>query len=47
MTYLIAAQVATFLALGALFIAEGQYRLGVCQCLLAVVQAVLYSGRMQ
>lgn len=37
-------QVATFVALGAYFIAHGSARLGVAQLLLAVVQAVIYSG---
>jgi hypothetical protein len=39
-------QVVTFVALGALFIAEGQWRLGAAQLLLAAVQAVIYSGKM-
>lgn len=39
-------QVATFGALGFYFISEGQGRLGIAQLLLAVVQAVIYSGRM-
>ncbi len=39
-------QVATFVALGAAFLAEGQWRLGTAQLLLAAVQAVVYGGRM-
>jgi predicted membrane-bound dolichyl-phosphate-mannose-protein mannosyltransferase len=39
-------QVATFIALGALFVAQGQWRLGGAQLLLAAVQAVIYSGKM-
>lgn len=46
MTALLIVQVATFGLLGALFISQGQYRLGSAQLLLAAVQAVLYSGRM-
>lgn len=42
----LAVQVATFAALGALFLHQGQWRLGVAQMLLAVVQAVIYSGQM-
>jgi hypothetical protein len=45
-TILLVAQVATFLGLGAHFLAIGQWRLGVCQLLLAAVQGVLYSGSM-
>jgi hypothetical protein len=39
-------QVATFAALGGAFFAEGQWRLGAAQLLLAAVQGVVYSGRM-
>jgi hypothetical protein len=39
-------QVATFVVLGILFIKQGDWRLGVTQLLLAVVQGVLYSGSM-
>jgi hypothetical protein len=46
MTALLTIQVATFLVLGGLFLAAGQWRLGLAQLLLAGVQAVLYSGRM-
>lgn len=42
-TALLVVQVGTFLALGAVFCAEGQTRLGVAQLLLAAVQAVIYS----
>lgn len=38
-------QVATFIILGAMFIASGQTRLGIAQVLLAAVQAVIYTGR--
>jgi hypothetical protein len=44
--WLLAIQVATFVALGVLFLAGGQLRLGIAQLLLAAVQAVIYSGRM-
>lgn len=43
-TIILIIQVATFLALGAMFLASGDWRLGVAQILLAVVQAVIYSG---
>jgi hypothetical protein len=36
-------QCATFVALGALFIARGDWRLGAAQLLLAAVQGVIYS----
>lgn len=39
-------QVLTYLVLGTMFIGMGQWRLGTVQLLLAVVQGVLYSGRM-
>lgn len=41
---LLAVQVATFAVLGSVMLARGEYRLGVAQILLAVVQAVIYSG---
>lgn len=37
-------QVATFFALGGYFLSHGEWRLGVAQLLLAVVQAVVYGG---
>jgi len=37
-------QVLTFAALGAIFCAEGQWRLGIAQLMLAGVQAIIYSG---
>lgn len=43
---ILAVQVATFLALGVLFLAAGQWRLGTAQLLLALIQAILYSGEM-
>lgn len=46
MTALLLIQVATFVALGVLFLAAGDWRLGVAQLLLAAVQGVIYSGRM-
>lgn len=46
MTAILAIQVATFVALGVLFLHSGDWRLGVAQLLLAAVQAVIYSGRM-
>lgn len=42
----LAAQVVTFLALGAHFLLIGDWRLGIAQMLLAAVQAVIYSGSM-
>lgn len=39
----LAVQVLTFVALGAMFLAAGQVRLGIAQILLALVQAVIYS----
>jgi hypothetical protein len=44
MIYILGLQVATFAALGTWFIATGSVRLGIAQLLLAVVQAVIYSG---
>lgn len=46
MTAILAVQVLTFLALGWLFLAAGDWRLGAAQLLLAGVQAIIYSGRM-
>lgn len=46
MRLILAVQVLTFIALGALFIRDGQVRLGVAQLMLAAVQAVIYTGRM-
>lgn len=43
---LLAAQVATYVGLGALYLARGDWRFGVAQALLAVVQAVIYTGRL-
>ena len=37
-------QVATFLALGAYYLARGNIRLGSAQLLLAAVQWIIYSG---
>ena len=39
-------QVATFVILGLVLLAQHQYRLGPVQLLLAAVQAILYSGKM-
>lgn len=44
--WLIAVQVATFVLLGAVFMQQGQWRLGFAQILLAVVQAIIYTGKM-
>jgi hypothetical protein len=44
MLYILGLQVATFVALGAWFIATGSVRLGVAQLLLAAVQGVIYSA---
>lgn len=46
MKVVLAIQVITFVFMGAMFIAHGQYRLGFAQLLLAMVQAVIYSGKM-
>lgn len=43
---ILAIQIATFIALGCLFYATGDWRLGTAQLLLGVVQGVVYSGRM-
>ena len=43
MIYVLGLQVATYLALGAYFLAAGNWRLGTAQLLLAIVQAVLFS----
>lgn len=43
LTVLMAAQVATFAALGGYFLTTGAWRLGVAQLLLAVVQVVIYG----
>lgn len=40
-------QVFTFIALGVIYLMEGQWRLGVAQLLLALVQGVIYTGNMQ
>ncbi len=46
-TIVLAIQVTTYLVLGTIFLlTPGQWRLGVVQLLLAVVQGILYSGRM-
>lgn len=39
-------QILTFGALGVVFVLNGQWRLGVAQGLLALVQGVVYSGSM-
>ena len=43
---ILALQVLTFIALGILFMREGQWRLGIAQALLAAVQLIIYTGRM-
>ena len=45
MTALLSIQVATFVALGGVFLHRGDWRLGTAQLMLAAVQAVIYSGR--
>lgn len=45
--FFVGAQLGTFLGLGLIFIFDGQYRLGAAQLLLAVVQAIIYTGKMQ
>lgn len=42
-TALLIIQVASYVALGALFFTQGNWRLGVAQWLLACVQGVLFS----
>lgn len=44
---LLSVQVVTFAVFGSILLARGQYRLGAAQVLLAVVQAVIYSGGVQ
>ncbi|MGH2964409.1 MAG: hypothetical protein ACRDMH_03380 [Solirubrobacterales bacterium] len=46
MTAILTVQICTFIALGATFISAGQWRLGTAQLLLALVQLIIYSGRM-
>ena len=46
LTGVLIAQLVTFVLLGALFLASGEWRLGTAQLLLAAVQGVIYSGRM-
>lgn len=43
MSTILLIQVGTFLALGGIFLAAGEWRLGVAQLLLAGVQGVIYS----
>lgn len=45
MNWLVWAQAGSFVALGMIFILDGEVRLGVAQLLLAAVQAVIYTGR--
>lgn len=45
--FVLVIQVITFAVLGLLFICENQLRLGFAQLLLAVVQMLIYSGRME
>lgn len=42
-TALIVAQVVTYVGLGGLLVAQGEWRLGVAQLLLAVVQTLLFA----
>lgn len=42
-TTILAIQCITFVALGILFLSMGDWRLGVCQLLLAAVQALIYA----
>lgn len=44
LSLVLAIQDATFAVLGFSFLHKGEVRLGVAQLLLAVVQAVIYSG---
>lgn len=43
MLFILGIQVATFVALGIYFCIAGNWRLGVAQLLLALVQAVIYG----
>jgi hypothetical protein len=43
----LAVQVATFMVLAIIFIGLGQWRLGISQGLLAIIQALIYSGQMK
>jgi hypothetical protein len=43
LTIILVVQCLTFLALGALFLSQGNWRLGVAQLLLLIVQGVIYS----
>lgn len=42
MKWILLIQVATFVALGVLFVHQGQLRLGIAQLLLALVQGLIY-----
>lgn len=46
MRVILLVQVLTFIALGIIFLTDGQWRLGTAQLLLAAVQAIIYSGEM-
>ncbi len=46
MRAILVVQVSTFVALGVLFLRDGDWRLGVTQLLLAAVQGIIYSGSM-
>lgn len=46
MSVILSIQVVTFVVLGCMFLHAGDWRLGTAQLLLAIIQAVLYSGRM-
>lgn len=43
---ILAIQVLTFVALGVIYLCQGEWRLGSAQILLAIVQAVIYTGSM-
>ena len=43
MIWVLAVQCATYVALGAVFVASGNWKLGVAQWLLAGVQALIFS----
>lgn len=45
MMYVLAVQAGSYVTLGIIFLAQGNWRFGVTQLLLATVNAILYSGR--
>jgi len=43
---ILAVQILTFVALGIIYLAQGEWRLGTAQILLAAVQGIIYTGSM-